>query len=75
MAKNLSQLDSLCQHLEELGAVDKIEQLQEHENQQVYRVSQKIIDEFFGSEVGTSVCILNHCICRCLIKFVLHSSL
>lgn len=55
MAKNMSQLDSLCQHLEELGAVDKIEQLQEHENQQVYRVSQKIIDEFFGAEVGIIV--------------------
>ena len=55
MAKNMSQLDSLCQHLEELGAVDKIEQLQEHENQQVYKVSQKIIDEFFGAEVGSVV--------------------
>jgi importin subunit alpha-2 len=57
MAQTLGQLDQLCQHLEELGAVDKIEQLQEHENQQVYKVAQKLIDQFFGAEVST----LNAC--------------
>ncbi|XP_076466336.1 importin subunit alpha-5-like [Babylonia areolata] len=50
MAKGMTQLDSLCQHLEELGAVDKIEQLQEHENQNVYKAAQGLIDNYFGAE-------------------------
>lgn len=50
MARNLGQLEKLCEHLESMGAVDKIEQLQEHENQQVYCLAQKLIDDFFGAE-------------------------
>ena len=52
MANDLGQLDNLCQHMEELRAVDIIEQLQEHENIQVYKMAQKIIDKFFGAEVS-----------------------
>ena len=51
MAKNMDQLDGLCQHLEELGAVDRIEKLQEHENQRVYQIAQSLIDDYFGAEV------------------------
>lgn len=50
MARTLGQMEQLCQHLEEIGSVDRIEQLQEHENQQVYKMAQRLIDEFFGAE-------------------------
>ncbi|KAL8606795.1 hypothetical protein ACOMHN_049624 [Nucella lapillus] len=45
-----TQLDGLCQHLEELGAVDKIELLQEHENLNIYKTAQSLIDHYFGAE-------------------------
>lgn len=41
-------LTSFCIMLEEIGAVDKLESLQNHENQEIYERAYQIIDTYFG---------------------------
>ncbi|BFZ09482.1 hypothetical protein BsWGS_12520 [Bradybaena similaris] len=49
-ANRVGQAESLCVLLEEIGGLDKIEQLQNHENIQVYNKSHEIIIKFFSEE-------------------------
>lgn len=50
MAEQVNQLDQMCMMLEELGGVDKIEQLQTHENKDVYQAALKLIDKYLGAD-------------------------
>jgi len=43
------EVESICQVIEECGGLDKIEQLQNHENEDIYRLAFEIIDHYFSA--------------------------
>ncbi|KAH9490909.1 Importin subunit alpha-1 [Bulinus truncatus] len=49
-ADKVGQVDAISSMLEEVGGLDKIEHLQNHENQQVYKKAYDIIEKYFGEQ-------------------------
>ncbi len=49
-ADRLGEADKVTQMVEECGGLDKIEALQSHENEQLYKKALNIIDSFYGEE-------------------------
>lgn len=53
-AKKQGEVLNVCTAIEECDGLDKIEKLQEHENEIVYKKALHIIEKFFGDEVGSA---------------------
>ncbi|KAL0852404.1 hypothetical protein ABMA28_000596 [Loxostege sticticalis] len=49
-AVKYGQVEPLCLKLEEIGALDQIETLQQHENEQVYKKVVHILDNYFSEQ-------------------------
>jgi len=50
VAQKYDQEEQLCLAIEQCGGLDKLEQLQEHDNERVYDLAYKLVDEFFSAE-------------------------
>lgn len=48
IAESVNGLGNFCIMLEEIGAVDKLESLQNHENSEIYERAYQLIDTYFG---------------------------
>lgn len=52
MAQSQGGLENLCEQIEECGGLDSIEILQNHENEDIYKLAYEIIDNYFGDDVS-----------------------
>lgn len=50
-AEKMGEVERIAIMIEEVGGLDKLENLQHHENEQVYQKSMAIIDSFFAEPV------------------------
>lgn len=51
LAAQSGQSDAITSAIEECGGLDKIEKLQQHNNEDIYKLAYSVIDTYFSSEV------------------------
>ena len=49
LAENLGGTHNLCLMIEEMGGLDKLENLQQHENEEIYKKEYALIDTCFST--------------------------
>jgi importin subunit alpha-2 len=50
VAESMNGLENFCSMIEEIGALDKLESLQNHENQEIYEKSYSLINTYFSDD-------------------------
>ncbi|XP_023231466.1 importin subunit alpha-5-like [Centruroides sculpturatus] len=53
-AERIGEIEKVCLLIEETGGLDRIEELQQHENNEVYKSALEIIDRYFSGNDDTS---------------------
>ena len=48
--------ESLITLIEECGGLDKLEKLQQHKNEDIYKLAYAVIDKYFNSNVSVAFC-------------------
>ena len=54
-AEKMNELEKVSLHIEECGGLDRIENLQSHDNIEIYHKSLAILEQYFSTEVSIAI--------------------
>jgi importin subunit alpha-2 len=57
-AEKMGELEKVSLHVEDCGGLDRIEDLQSHENDEIYRKAHAILKQYFSTDVKDSFLLL-----------------